>query len=431
MFSPGEAPRVRLPLGSAFRMVWASATLSAIGDGMRFVALPLLAARLSGDPRDIALVFLAEQAPWLLLSLPAGALADRLDRRQLLWRVDAARAVVAALPAVLVVLNAPSIPLLAATGFLLGAGEVLHGGAWAGLVPALVPREERPRANAAIQAGMLVGDTLLGTPVGAVLFTVAAAGPFVVDTASFAVAALLMALVPGDFRPRAASAGTTAGVPAPAGAGNLRREAVEGVRQLWHRPLLRRLCLVAAVSNLVLSGLIAVLVLFARDQLGLDGTGYGLLVASFAVGGLGGAGLAPRLVAGLGAGRVLRLVMPVAAVLAGALGVTSSGVVAGSLIAAYGAAATVWNITAVSVRQSIVPAELLGRVGTAYQTVTLGAGAVGAAASGALAHVSGLRAPFLLGALLLVAAAGAALRIPAEVRPEAEADAEAEAVAME
>ncbi|WP_055587983.1 MFS transporter [Peterkaempfera griseoplana] len=423
MFLTGDARRARPPLGSAFRLVWASATLSGFGDGMRFVALPLLASGISGDPRDIALVFLAEQAPWLLLAVPAGAVADRVDRRRLLWTVDAVRALVAALPALLVVLDSPSIPLLAATGFLLGAGEVLHSGAWAALVPALVGPEDRPRANAAVQAGMLIGDTLVGTPLGALVFAVAAAGPFVVDAVSFTAAALLMALVPGDFRPRADGTGALAGSPVPAGAATFRRHAVEGVRRLWHQPLLRRLCLIAGVSNLVLSGLIAVLVLFARDRLGLGGPGYGLLVASFAVGGLVGAGLAPRLAAGIGPGRLLRLIMPVAAVLVGAVGMASSGVVAGCLIAAYGAASTVWGITSVSVRQSLVPPELLGRVGTAYQTVSLGAGAVGAAAAGEVGHTLGLRAPFLLGAVLLLAAGGAALGIPAGLRPVAQAGA--------
>ncbi|MEU6239524.1 MFS transporter, partial [Kitasatospora sp. NPDC047058] len=98
--------------------MWTSVTVTGLGDGMRFVALPLLAARISGDPRDVALVTTAEQLPWLLLSLPAGALADRVDRRRLLIAMDASRAVLVALLTLAIGVHAVSVPLLAVAGFL-------------------------------------------------------------------------------------------------------------------------------------------------------------------------------------------------------------------------------------------------------------------------------------------------------------------------
>src|SRR6478609_7289582 len=77
-----------------FPVLWASVTISSLGNGMRFVALPLLAVRLTDDARLIALVALAGQLPPVLLALPAGAWADRLDRRRILFWADAARALV-------------------------------------------------------------------------------------------------------------------------------------------------------------------------------------------------------------------------------------------------------------------------------------------------------------------------------------------------
>src|SRR5205814_7540030 len=135
-----------------------------------------------------------------------------------------------------------------------------------------------------LQAGILVTDTLVGSPVGALLFTLAAVAPFALDAGTFLAAALLVALLPGRYHPVE---------PAPRGR-RVAAEIGEGIRFLWHHRPLRLLCAVNAVNNTVYTGLIAILVLYTRQVLHLDATGYGLLVATFAVGGIGG---------GLAAGR--------------------------------------------------------------------------------------------------------------------------------
>jgi len=393
MFSGGSnATR----LGPRFHQVWAAITISSLGDGMRFVALPLLAAQLTGDPRQIAAVSLAEQVPWLLLGLLSGALADRFDRRRILWTVDTARTVVVGLLALAVATGAVSIPLLAAAGFLLGCGQTLYNGGWSGMVPALVEPAARTRANARLQAGSLITDTLLGTPLGAVLFGIAAVLPFLVDSASFAAAATLVFLLRGDFRPRAQAT--------PTSLAGLRRDTGEGVRWLWRHRLLRRLCLVAGAASLVDGGLIAVLVLYARHTLGLTSMGFALMVAAFAVGGIAGATATPRLTARYGPPRVLTLATLGTGIAAAAAGAATSGIAAGLFIAGYGAANLAWTVTAVSLRQSLVPAELLGRVTMAYQMITGGAAALGTVAAGLSAHEFGLRSPFFAGAVVLAAA---------------------------
>jgi len=394
MFSIGGTSGTRL--GPRFHQVWASVTVSSLGDGMRFVALPLLAAQLTSDPRQIAAVSFAQQVPWLLLGLASGALADRFDRRRILWTVDAARTVIVGALALAVATGAVTIPLLAAAGFLLGCGQTLYNGGWSGMVPALVEPTARTKANARLQASSLITDTLLGTPLGALLFGIAAALPFVVDTASFAVAAALVFLLPGDFRPRLHATPTSLAV--------LRRDTAEGVRWLWQHHLLRRLCLVSGTTNLVGGGLIAILVLYARHALGLTGMGFALLVAVFAIGGIAGATATPRLTARYGPPRILKFATVGIALAAAAVGSATSGLIAGLFIAVYGAANLVWNVTAVSLRQSLVPTELLGRVTMAYQMITGSAEALGAAAAGLSAHAFGLRAPFFAGAALLAAA---------------------------
>ncbi len=404
MFTHGGAAAA--PLGRRFGLLWASVTVSSLGDGMRFVALPLLAARISGDPRDLALVAAAEQLPWLLLSLPAGALADRVDRRRLLWTVDAVRAVLAAGFALAVAAGAVSIWLLALVGFLLGCGQTLYNGGWAGVVPTVVEPADRPRANGRLQAGVLVADSLLGTPLGTVLFTLAAAAPFTVDALSFGVAALLVCTIPGGLPPRERPARDGAPQrPTRAGARSLAAEAAEGVRWLARHQLLRALCLTATAANLVLGGVIAVLVLYSREVLHLGSVGFGLLVVAFALGGVLGSLGGPWLAGRLGTRWTLLTTLVGSALALGSTGLSGHWLPAGCATVVYGALSLAWGVTAVSLRQDLVPEALLGRVSMAYQMVANGGTAVGAALAGLVAHAWGLRAPMTAGAVLLLAVA--------------------------
>lgn len=394
MFSFRGTPHTSL--GPDFHRIWASITVSSLGDGMRFVALPLLAARLTSDPRQIAAVYVAEQLPLLLFGLLAGAVADRSDRRRILWLVDASRAAAVGALAAAVASHALTIQLLVGVSFLLGLGQTLYNGAWSGLVPTMVAPEHFTRANARLQAGSLVTDTLVGTPLGAMLFGITAALPFTVDAGSFAAAAALAFLLQGNFRPQPS--------PTAARRETLRRDMAYGLRWLWRHHLLRRLCLASAITNLAAAALIAVLVLYARQVLGLGSLGFAFLIASFALGGMAGAAATSRLTARFGNDRVLRLAAATTAIAAMGAGVTASGLVAGACIALYGATSLVWNITAISLRQSLVPADLLGRVAMAFQMAIGGATTLGAAAGGFVASAFGLRAPFYVGVVLMAAA---------------------------
>ncbi|MFE2540058.1 MFS transporter [Actinacidiphila glaucinigra] len=411
MSSPTSGGRDRLP--RPFYAVWASVTVSGIGDGMRLVALPLLTAGLTDDARQVTLVALAGQLPWLLLSLASGALSDRFERRRILCLVDVARAAVMAGLALLTFVDGLSIPVLAGVAFLLGCGQTLYNGAWSGIVPAVVPPEGLTRANARLQVSPLLAGPMLGTPVGAVLFAVTPVLPLTVDAVSYACSAGLILLVAGSARARPEE-----GVPTRR---SLRADVLQGLKWLWGHRLLRELCAVAAVGNLVVVGLMSVLVLYARRTLGLEGPGYAVLMVAYAVGGIAGVPLAPLLEARIGARRVLRIGMPATALLCAGIGSARSVLVAAVLIAVYGAVGLAWNVTAVSLRQSEVPEGLLGRVSMSFQMTNMCAGALGTLLAGLAYQGIGPRAPFLAGAVLLCLC-GVCFR-----RPRAGAPAEAAA----
>jgi MFS family permease len=386
----------RISLGPNYHRLWTATAISTLGDGIFATALPLLAATLSRDPLRVSLVSFSSWLPWLLFGLVAGALVDRLDRRQLMWTVDAARFGIVALLGVAVLAGWASIWLLAAGGFLLGVGATLFDNAATSLLPSLVGRDAArlDRANSQLYGTETAGQGLVGPPVGGLLFTLGRFLPFLADAVSFAASAALIAAVRGRFRPHRA---------APAARGGLWAEIGEGLRWLAAHRLLRTLAIILALLNLAAMACEAVLVLFAQEELRLGSVGFGLLLTASAAGGLVGSVVAARLGRQLGTGRLLVTTILLNAGCYLAFGLSSNPWSAGVIWAVGGAVTGVSNVVGTSLRQTIVPDHLLGRVGSAYRMLAYSAVPVGALLGGVLGRTLGLRTPFLLAATVRVA----------------------------
>lgn len=376
-------------LGREFGKLWAASAVSNLGDGVALVAAPLLAAALTHDPALVAGLAFAQRLPWLLFPLVSGALADRLDRRRAMAAVAACRATLIGGLGLAVLLDAVSIPLLYAVFFLLSTGETLFDVAASSIVPTVVPREALPRANARLAGTLTVTNQFAGPPLGGLLFATAPALPFLLGGGGLAVAAVLVLALRGTFTV-AGPAGT-----APAG---LRAEAAEGIRWLWRHRLLRAISLALALLNLTLVAQVSVMVLFAEERLGLDPSGYGILVATYGVGGVLGSLVAHRVIAWLGEGRTLRLAVLVEAATPAALALSSSPLLAGAVLMAFGVHAVVWGALLSSLRQELTPPRLRGRVESAVRLLEQGTAAPGALLGGLLTAALGLTAPFWVGA---------------------------------
>jgi len=186
-----------------FRLLWAATTLSNLGDGLRMVAMPLLATSVTSDPRLIAGVVIAERLPWLVFILPGGAWADRFDRRHLRMRLDLARAVVVAALVATIVLDQTSIVAIYVVVALLASAEAVVDSSSTAMVPATVESGDLERAAGRLGSSELAMNELIGPPLGGLLFGLAVAAPFGVDALTFAGAALVMGFMSGNFRPAA------------------------------------------------------------------------------------------------------------------------------------------------------------------------------------------------------------------------------------
>lgn len=383
---------LRPRLGAAFHRLWTAAAVSNLGDGITMVAGPLLLASLTGNPALIAGGVFAQQLPWLLFALVSGAVADRVDRRRLIVAGNVGRAAALATLAVAAGAGHASVVLVYLVLFALGAGETLVDTASGAMLPQLVAPADLPRANARLSATFTIANQFLAKPFGAWLFGVAAAVPFGVDALTFVVSAALIATLP--------AMPATSG---PAGPGaarrSLRRDIAEGLRWLRGDRLLGTLAVAMGLGNVAFCSAFAVFVLYARHRLGLGDIGYGVLLTTFAVGGLIGAGVAVRLTARFGSPAVLRAGLLVEVVTHVTLATTTRPLVAGSVLVLFGVQTVVWGVITASLRQRLVPNHLLGRIGSVYALLETGGAALGTLIGGLLAGVWGLTTPFAAAAV--------------------------------
>jgi MFS family permease len=385
-------------LGSAYWRLWWANAVSYAGDGALVSALPLFAVTVTKDPRLISVVSAAIFLPWLLLSLPAGAIVDRYDRVALMWRSQAFQFAVMGTATVLIVTHAAGIAVLAAAGFLIGCAEVVYSNAEQSALPALVPADLLPRANGNQQVVLTIGETFAGPPLGSVLFAVRAALPFGLDALSFAGSAALLAGLPRTAQSRAKQSNQ-----------RMRAQIAEGVRWLAGHRLLRTVALLLGVSNFSSQMGQATLVLLATQTLHVGTRGYGLLWTAAAVGSVLGGLVNPAITRRLGLLPSLTVAMAAFAIADAGVGLAPNFAVAAALMACNGFFVTMWNVVTVTLRQRIVPAELLGRVNSVYRMIGWGLMPLGALAGGFVAHAAGLRAAFVVAGVLSGAALLAAL----------------------
>ena len=391
-------------LGRDYWRLWWANAISSTGDGAFVAALPLLAVTITRDPRLVSVVTAAMFLPWMLFSLPAGAVVDRYDRATLMWRAQAVQAAVVTIIAVLVVVHQANIEVLAAGGLLLGSAEVIFSNAAQSVLPALVPPELLAKANGSQQVSLTVGESFLGPPVGSLLFAAAAALPFGLDAASFAGSAAVLGRLPrtGHAAENAENAENAKRPP-------IRAQIAEGLRWLARHRLLRVIAVLLGIYNFANQMGQAILVLLATQTLHVSTGGYGLLLAASAVGSVVGGLVNPILTRRMG--MLPSLVLPAlvdAAAFVG-IGLAPSPIAVAALLAVQGFSVAMWNVVTVSLRQRVVPGHLLGRVNSVYRMLGWGLMPLGALAGGFVAHAAGLRAPYIVAGLLCGLSALAAL----------------------
>lgn len=391
-----EDAKVRL--GSRFHRLFGATLVSAIGTGMHAAALPLLALQSTSDPMALSFVVMAAEIPWVLFSLHAGVVVDRLARWRVMVWADLGRFAVLVALAGLILTARVNLVWLVLAAFLLGVGQVFFDLAAQSAIPDLVSRDPRnlATANGRIVAADSNGEDFAGPPLGSALFGVWNFLPFAGNALSFAASGLLIFTIRTDAKPKEVSEGPRKRV---------RSEIVEGIRWLFGNRALRALAAVSCLGNVAATAQFTMLALLAKEVLELPDFGFGLLLTATAVGatagGLAAAAVSERL--GLGTVMLAGKAGVGAAILV--MGLVPNAWIAGAMMMVTGALMTAEKVAVSTFRQQIVPDELLGRVFSSSRLVVMVGGPVGAAVGGVLASVFAVQVSYVAcgGFLILVA----------------------------
>ncbi|MFE7840467.1 MFS transporter [Streptomyces sp. NPDC057474] len=347
---PTDVPRqVPLRRNKGFRMLWIGQVLSDTGTQISGIAYPLLVLALTHSAVLAGVVGTVRAITVLCVQLPAGALADRFDRRRTMMVCDITRAALLALLGILIVLDLASWQVVLAVSVIEGAAGAVFDPSAAAALPGIVPDGQLEQAWAATEA-RTYGAGLAGPALGGVLFGVGRAVPFLADAVSYAVSFGMVSRIRGRFRPEN-----------PAGRKALWREVTDGLQLVWQVPILRAALIQTPLVNFAFSGVIFSTIL-AMQQHGTPTTVIGLVQAAIAAGGLLGAMVAPRL-----QGRMRLATLAATITLAGALLFGAAALLIPSpLVAAPVALALLLapaaNAALVAVVLRSAPEEIRGRV---------------------------------------------------------------------
>lgn len=396
-------PRRDLPedrLGSNYFKLFTASTISNLGDGIGLIAYPWLASAVTRNPLLIALVAVVQRIPWLVFSLPAGVITDRVERRMLMVRANAARFALTIGVAFIVLGKQSNLPgpdeisdaatavsndtvlylvVLLAT-LLLGVAEVFHDNAAQTFMPSIVHANNLEKANGRLWSIEQVSNTFAGPPLGALLLAISFSLPFWVDAVTFGVAAAFVAWIPKP-PPRPSADPAPERKP-------WREELSEGFKWLWHHELLRPMAIILGVLNSIgmISG--ATLVLFAQERLETSPTEFALLGTGGAIGGIIGGWTASNIAKKIGAGPSLWLTMLAGGASTFIIGFLTWWPLVWALFSVYMLVAVLWNVITVSLRQTIIPDHLLGRVNSVYRFFAWGMMPVGSVLGGVVVLVT-------------------------------------------
>ncbi|HSJ27546.1 MAG TPA: MFS transporter [Acidimicrobiia bacterium] len=405
----------RVRLGANYWKLWSASVVSNFGDGIAGVAYPWLASAITRDPLQIALIGVATRLPWLVFTLPAGVITDRVDRKRLIAAMDVFRFTITLAVALFVMIVSDDLldptagagtsggrfaylMVLYGSALAFGFAEVLRDNAAQTLMPALVETTQLERANGRLWGAEMVMNSFVGPPLGGILIGAAFAVPFFTNAATFAISAILILSLAGSYR--------ATGAPEPGTRRSFRVDIVEGVKWLWQHPLLRTMAIVLGVMNAMSMMALSTYVLFVQEILELEAASFGVLLSAGAVGGVIGSVIASRVSQRIGPGASLFTAIALSSATLAVTGLTSSAVLVWAMFVIQSFAGVLWNVITVSLRQTIIPDRLLGRVNSVYRFFAWGMMPLGSLLGGAVVAIvesigdrpTALRSPFWIAA---------------------------------
>ena len=362
-----------------FHLLWSGQTVSVLGSNVSWLAMPLLVLALTHSPAQAGFMAAVRQAPYLLFSLPAGALVDRWNRKLTMIVCDSARWLALGSVPVAFALGHVTLVHLYIVSFIEGTGYVFFSLAQIAALPQVVEPEHLARAYSFDNITEYVGS-LFGPSLGAFIISLASQVKtgtmlaYVFDSVSYLVSVVSLLFIRVSFQMERVAEKRRA----------LYKEIAEGLRFRWRERLLRIMLMLTTIVNFLQSPSTLVIIVLARGPLHISVQLLGLVLSAQGVGGVLGGFVAPWIRTRLRFGQIVIGSVMLWAVAALALALAPS---APLLIAGIGAIGLLWpiyGVTLVTYRLSITPEHLQGRVNSAFRFLSYGSEPLGAAVGGLL-----------------------------------------------
>ncbi len=368
--SPPELPLAR---NRDFKVLLSSQAISSFGDAVSFTALPLLVLALTGSGLAMGVVGAIQTLPDLVFAMVAGAIADRSDRKRIMFLADLGRAVLTALIPISVALDGPTMAVVLVVAAPTAILRAFFLAGYTASIPALVGRSQVGRANSYFEAIYSLGF-ILGPAIAGFLAATIGPGPtLAIDAASFLLSAAGLLFVHRELR-----------APVDRPRQRLLTDIREGIDYILASPPLRTMILFWGTISILLAPLVTALTVRITRDLDLAPSILGLLLAAYGVGAVTGSLLIARTIGRAPPGRIL-----VGGSLTTGLALVALSIVTqvpGLLVVAVvaGAAQSMVLVTYISLRTAYSPDDLLGRIGATARTISLGLQPVGLLVGGAL-----------------------------------------------
>jgi len=393
-----KAAKTRDKLGASYWKLWSATGVSNLGDGIAAVAYPWLASAVTRSPFLIALSVVVSRLPWLVFTLFAGVLTDRFDRKRIIVSMNIINGLLTLVVGAFVYLERESLPslnelasiknletnytlysVILVTAFIGGLVEVLRDNTAQTMMPAVVEDKHLEKANGRMWSAESLTNSFIGPPLGSFIISIAIFLPFFFDAATFFIAAALIATLKPtvkSFKPEKKS-----------GPINFRAEIKEGFAWLWQHELLRPMAIILGLVNGIAAISGAMFILFAQEVLETTVFIFAILGTAAAVGGIIGGLLGPKVSEKIGRGRSLALALFTMPLMALLIGLSSRWYLVWIFVALETFTAVLWNVVTVSLRQSLIPSNLLGRVNSVYRFFAWGTIPIGTLLGGTLVSV--------------------------------------------
>lgn len=361
--APEIQPAVRRPSlwhNLDFMLLWSGQTVSLVGTGVSQFAFPLLVLALTSSPALAGFTAAVGSLPYLFLSLFAGALVDRWDRKKVMIICDTGRA-----------LNMASIPLAFFLGhltlvqlflvpFIEGIFFVFFNIAQVASLPRVVPTEHLPHATALNEATTSISE-LVSPSLGGVLFSLGSALPFFADTISYVASVVSLFFIKAKFQAERKATQLT-----------LRAQIVEGLVWLWHQPLIRYMAFLTGGINFLIAGGLPLIVIVQAQHNGASSFVIGIIFAIAGVGTILGSLCGATIQKRLSFGTVIVGVCCAFALLFPLYDVVPNVLLLGVVTAGIFFVFPIYNVVQFSYRIALIPDELQGRVNSVFRLLAFG-----------------------------------------------------------